>query len=78
MEEREGIDAMGGGLEFLWRGVKHDDAETGDSKRKYASLLRGGVQTRPNFFFLLSFLFFSLSFSPHGGQRARYNVKFSA
>lgn len=33
-EEREGIDAMDGGLEFLWRGVKHDDAETGGLKEE--------------------------------------------
>lgn len=70
MEEREGIDAMGGGLEFLWRGVKHDDAETGDSKRKYASLLRG-VQTRPNFFFPSFFSFFLSFFLSTRGAKSK-------
>lgn len=50
---------MGGGLELLWWGVKHDDAETGGSKEEICLPAMG--QSGPGQFFLLFFLFFSLA-----------------
>lgn len=61
MEEREGIDATDGGLEFLWRGVKHDDAETGGLKEEICLAATSSLDPA-HFFF---------QFAGHGGQRAR-------
>lgn len=46
---------MGGGLELLWWGVKHDDAETGGLERGNMPRCHGAVWTWPIFFLLFSF-----------------------